>query len=310
MGVGSQSEPTNVLEDKTAVVDQPSFVVYPPFCEKPQAKCVAPNGEVQSLSAFPAPVCVPLTENVSALPQQLPPSYVVFGGARYEQMPLPRKTRSRVGSSGDCQRAISLKRTTLAYMKGQLKLAGEYLHLETPPVPLVAPQGREVVRSTTIAAEHALSSDEGVFSPKNIWTVAYMGTAKALHSFIESFDVDAINAKGFVLYNRRQYGIKKCGEKLLLGLGRKATPLQFAAVAGHLDNVVLLLHCGAKDDSTPHLKEIVADDVMEIIQGLTAGARSRRGVMGSKAKVGHNAPVTSVPVPLKAEVVVPPVVVV
>ncbi|RNF25771.1 calphotin-like protein [Trypanosoma conorhini] len=307
MGVASQAELVNVSEEKSAVVEQPGFAVYPPSCEKPQLQRVAPFGEVQLPCAFAAPVCVPVTESLSTLPQQLPPPYVVFGGARYEQVPLAKKTRRHLDSSGSCQRATALKRDMLAYMRAQLKLAGEYLHLGAPEVPLNAPHGRELSRSTTVTAEFALSSGDGSFSQNNIWTVAYTGTVKALHTFIESLEVDTVNAKGFVLYNRRQYGIKKCGERFLLGLGRKATPIQFDAVAGHLDNVVLLLHCGARDDSAPRLKDIVAADAMEIIQEVTAGSRGRRAALGSKAKAGHDVPVTRAPVPLRAEEVVPPV---
>ncbi|EKF30082.1 hypothetical protein MOQ_006112 [Trypanosoma cruzi marinkellei] len=307
-GISAVSPPgqKDVVEEKSTVAEQFAFAVYPPSCDNPQTKHVASFGKVRFPSVFAAPVCVPVTEIVSALPQQLPPPYVVFGGARYEQLPFAKKAHRYVDPSRNCQRATAMKRASLDYMTGQLKLAREYLDLGTLPVPPDAPKGGEPLSSGVITPATALSFEDGAFSQKNIWTVAYTGSAKELHSFIESFDVDALNANGFVLYNRRQYGIKRLGEKFVLGLGKKASPLQFAAVAGHLDNVVLLLHYGAMDNSSPRLKDIVGADVMKMIRGLRVGLRSRRAAPSSKAEVEDGVLVTNAPLSLTAEEVVPP----
>ncbi|ESS65594.1 hypothetical protein TCDM_05981 [Trypanosoma cruzi Dm28c] len=306
MSVVSTPGQKDVVEEKSTVAEQPAFTVYPPSCDKTQTKHVSLFGRVRFPSVFAAPVCVPAREILSALPQQLPPPYVVFGGARYDQMPFTKKAQRYVDPSRSCQRATAMKRASLDYMKGQLKLAREYLDLGTSPVPPDAPKGGQPLLNGVITPATALSFEDGAFSQKNIWTVAYTGSAKELHGFIESLDVDALNANGFVLYNRRQYGIKKLGEKFVLGLGQKASPLQFAAVAGHLDNVVLLLHYGAMDNSTPRLKDIVGADVMKMILGLRAGLRCRRAAPSSKAKVEDDVLLTNAPLPLTAEEVVPP----
>ncbi|ORC85512.1 calphotin-like protein [Trypanosoma theileri] len=285
-------------------------LVYPPFPTQQQKQRVVPFGSVGIPIAFAAPDRVSLGAITFTMPRQLPPPYIVFGGARYDHVPPPRKTRKVADSNGTCERTDVVRRTNLEHISEQLKLASTYLHLNPSRQPLQSSSQEEELRNdvdvkTLVTPSY---SEEGVFSSKNIWTVAYSKSVKVLHDFIKDLDRDAINAKGYVLYNRRHYGIKKCGEKFVLGLGQKATPLQFAAVAGHLDSVVLLLHCGSQDDSAPHLIEILGDDVMKVIKSLRPGNRMKRETHRSRSQVEHTAK-TATLIQLKAEEIVPPTIV-
>ncbi|KEG13164.1 calphotin-like protein [Trypanosoma grayi] len=280
-----------------------SPVVYPPFSANQQKRHVVPFGEFMIPTVFAAPVCVSVEETASALPQQLPPPYIVFGGARYEHFPVARKARHFDDPNSRCQREAEMMKTTLKSMSEQLKLAVSYLHLEPPTFLKASPQVRKGLRHNVDTPIVTSLSEEGAFSQKNIWTVAYTGSAKELHVFIEDLDSDALNAKGCVLYSRRQYGIKKCGEKYVLGLGQKGSALQFAAVAGHLDNVLLLLHCGAEDYTIPRLKDILGADVMQTIQAMRVSSRAKRIARFTCAKVDHG-PRTKSPEPLTAQEIV------
>ncbi|KAH9578139.1 hypothetical protein LSM04_005950 [Trypanosoma melophagium] len=300
---GKATEEVNMSQDCSIVP-----LVYPPFPTKQQKRHVVPFGEVGIPTVFAAPDRVSLEAITFTLPQQLPPQYIVFGGARYDHVPPPRKSRKVVDPIGICQRADVVRKSTLEHVSEQLKLAGMYLQLKPSTHLLQSSFQVEEELRNDVDVRKALTpsySEEGVFSSKNIWTVAYSRSVKFLHDFIKDLNRDALNAKGYVLYNRRHYGIKKRGEDFVLGLGQKATPLQFAALAGHLDSVVLLLQCGSQDDSTPSLMEILGNDAMKIIQSLRPGNRVKRETHRSLSQVDHDT-TTGTLVQLKAQEIVFP----
>ena len=99
-------------------------------------------------------------------------------------------------------------------------------------------------------AEH--DSRTAPIVPSSLCDAAFVCRGPDLEKYIEDHDkmnrVEYVNMLGFVHYNGHESGIKKCGERYLLGLGSKASPLHFAALAARMDNVLVLLKAGAAWD--------------------------------------------------------------
>lgn len=127
------------------------------------------------------------------------------------------------------------------------------------------------------------------FSKTNIWTVAYGGNSRQLQAYLEKLKKsDAIHGVGYVNLRHRQWGIKRAAEEYQLGLGMKATPLQFAAVARRLDNVIVLLSNGARDDTEPRLKALVSPETYEVIMSVTGPKKTAAKPSSPPAAVTAN----------------------
>ncbi|CBH15903.1 hypothetical protein, conserved [Trypanosoma brucei gambiense DAL972] len=226
------------------------------------------------------------------------PSYVVFGGARYNRVDVPPGAVKVLKRSNEKLISVS-PRNTAKYMSHQLQLASAILRLDS----LMRPPSSSfdaAARFSAVAPQDAGPLECDTFSLKNIWTIAYAGSVKDLHAFIE-LDGSAVSARGFVVYNRRHYGVKRLSEKFVLGLGQKATPLQYAAIAGHVDSVVLLLCMGAEDDSYPYLRDILGDELETTVKGVNAKLRSPRKHHCSRRKGKRGPAPTVAPPPPAAE---------
>jgi hypothetical protein len=108
------------------------------------------------------------------------------------------------------------------------------------------------------------------FGSKSLVALAFCGTPESIEKFLSEkcpkigvAREKCINAASHIVYHNRLLGIKKTGERYTIGLGCKATPLQFACVAGKMDNVLYLLQCGAEDVVAPKLAAICAANQME-----------------------------------------------
>lgn len=219
---------------------------------------------------------------LASLPATLPPEYVIFGGARYSGAPLdllrppphpprvPAKKTSAFYASAEAQR--------LQFLQDQLDVAKNFLKIEArrlnktlspaaadppAPPPLLSCSERDDVLTKP--------GEEEDVSKATIWTTAYFGTPQQLHRALTSKRFDGmLSCAGQVQYRRRQWGLKRAGETFVLGLGMKATALQFAAAAGKLDSVVLLLTSGAKDTGTPRLQQILSPEAMAMVNSICA----------------------------------------
>ncbi|KPI89389.1 putative calphotin-like protein [Leptomonas seymouri] len=245
-----------------------------------------PLAETKTPHVLPPPLLLQWCEAdvLASLPLTLPPEYVIFGGARYSGSPLdllrppcvPRVPARKTGAyyeSAETQR--------LQFLFDQLDVAKNYLKIEarrlaevrnTALAPL-PPPSVEPVPSASRNGEDVLvkPGEEEDLSKATVWTAAYFGSPQQLHRVLTSKSFDGmLSGAGYVQYRRRQWGLKRAGATFVLGLGMKATALQFAAAAGKLDNVVLLLASGAKDTAFPPLKEILLKESMAAIAAICA----------------------------------------
>lgn len=204
------------------------------------------------------------------IPAPLPPSHVLFGGAKYSTNTFPFCPPSRTRER--CRRAPTTEDSEgrhLRFLREQLHVANKYLkidHSQSPVAthrdarPQTSLQDAEVAPVSNPAAE---TID---LSKANLCTAAYAGTLQQLQAALEAAKCpNVIHGAGYVSVGRRQWGLKRQGSKYILGLGMKATPLQFAAAARRLDNIVFLLTNGARDDVAPHMQEMLPKDVVDII---------------------------------------------
>ncbi|AYU84125.1 hypothetical protein, conserved [Leishmania donovani] len=218
-------------------------------------------------------------EVLAALPTTLPPEYVVFGGARYSGASLnlvrPPLTVTR-GAKRTTHLHDAMEVQRLQFLVDQLEVARHYLKIEARCVTKeqrssssLTTAGCAAVPTDTVSdAIHKPEGAEDV-TKANIWTAAYFGSPQQLGSVMEKRKFDGIlDSAGYVHYKRRQWGLKRVGDTFVLGLGSRGTPLQFAAAAGKLDSVVLLLASGARDTTFPRLKEILSADSMQVIESV------------------------------------------
>lgn len=220
---------------------------------------------------------------LASLPATLPPEYVIFGGARYSGAPLdllrppPPHPKAQEKRSSAYYESVEAQR--LQFLQDQLAVAKNYLRIETRRMTEV----RNAVATAAPNANSSLPKANGVegvlvkpgeeedLSKATIWTTAYFGSPQQLHRVLATKKFDGmLSCAGQVQYRHRQWGLKRAGETFVLGLGMKATALQFAAAAGKLDCVVLLLINGAKDDAAPRLKDILSKEAMEMIASICA----------------------------------------
>lgn len=169
-------------------------------------------------------------------------------------------------------------------MIDQLSLAKNYLKLETERVSsdLWAADGRlsplkakEGGWAAAAAAGEGADGGEVDYAKASIWTVAYGGTPRQLQAHLDRVkEAGVLHGVGYVNLHHRQWGIKKAGEAYQLGLGMKATPLQFAAVAQRLDNVMVLLSNGARDQTEPRLRALCSPETYELILKATKPQRA------------------------------------
>ncbi|KAL7707283.1 hypothetical protein N2W54_001524 [Lotmaria passim] len=245
-----------------------------------------PLAEAKMPQLLPAPSLLQWSEAdvLASLPLTLPPEYVIFGGARYSGAPLDLLRPPLVPKVPAAKTAAyfeSAEAQHLQFLLDQLDVAKNYLKIEAqrmagarnaaaspPPLPM-----ESVLRAAASSAEDVLvkPGEEENLGKATIWTTAYFGTPQQLYRVLTSRKWDGmLSSAGHVQYRRRQWGLKRAGETFVLGLGMKATALQFAAAAGKLDNVVLLLTNGAKDNASPPLKEILSKDSMAMIASICA----------------------------------------
>jgi hypothetical protein len=180
---------------------------------------------------------------------------------------------------------------------------------------------------------YSLSAD--AFRSDSLWTVAYAGAPDAVAKAVKAecdllgaTETAVANGLGFVCFDTRRLGIKKCGGGYVLGLGAKASPLQFAAVAGRVDNCLQLLRCGANPDiGCPSAAEIARTNEFQAITDLIAafkkveeGAKKKKqkkvmdkaqpadsAVATSAAAAAHMTPATPPPTVAASLNSVPPV---
>ncbi|KAG5465281.1 hypothetical protein LSCM4_00736 [Leishmania orientalis] len=226
-----------------------------------------------------APLSCSEAEVLAALPATLPPEYVIFGGAKYSGAVLDH-VRPQLAATTKVKRATHSHDVTecqrLQFLVDQLEVARHYLKIDTRRVA----QAQRTASSLATASHAAVPTVDGsdtIQKPEevddvdkaNIWTAAYFGSPLQLSAVMEKRKFDGmLDSTGYVHYRRRQWGLKRVGDTFLLGLGLRGTLLQFAAVAGKLDSVVLLLACGARDTAAPRLKEILSTESMQTIQAV------------------------------------------
>lgn len=226
-------------------------------------------------------------EASGAVPTPLPPLAVVFGGAKYSSGAFeqcPRPAHAPATQEGHIDPYADWRR--LQFMVDQLAVAKNYLLLENAKVSkayssLTSAHAPPVPRggaSSPTAAEGGGEAQTGDSGPidlakANLCTVAYCGSPRQLQASLKRLKgTDSIHSSGFVSLGRRQWGIKRHGEEYQLGLGMKATALQFAAVAGRLDNVVVLLAHGARNGAEPTLKALLPPDTYQLVTSATTTA--------------------------------------
>ncbi|GET93798.1 hypothetical protein, conserved [Leishmania tarentolae] len=235
-------------------------------------------------------------EVLGALPATLPPEYVMFGGARYSgasfnllRPPLAVTTSAK--RTTHTRDAMEVQR--LQFLVEQLEVARHYLKIEARrvtkeqrPLPYVTMAGDAAPPTDTVSDAIYKSEEATDVSKANIWTAAYFGSPQQLSAVMEKRKFDgSLDSAGYVQYRRRQWGLKRAGDTFALGLGSRGTPLQFAAAAGKLESVVLLLESGARDTAAPHLKEILSAESMRVIEAvLKPCSRAPRYHRTSKAE--------------------------
>jgi hypothetical protein len=213
--------------------------------------------------------------------------------------PHPHKPAKR--HHVDANRASTALEKSLRHCKLQLESLETLRQCRRPPVT----DGQlTVVHSNTAAANpreapdmraYSLSTD--AFRTTDVWTVAYSGTPDAVAKAIKedcdmlgSAETVAANALGYVCFSRRYLGIKKCRGVFVLGLGAKASPLEFAAAAGRVDNCLQLLRSGALPDSgSPSASEIARVNGFQAIVDLIATFKKTEAEKKMKKKCNKGA---------------------
>lgn len=252
------------------------------------------------------------------VPLPLPPDYIVFGGARYAsslvKLPRPLTIAERRRQDKEAE----AERRRLQFMVDQLDVARHYLKAQVSACESVLQALAAPTASPTAERESSVASvvpEVGAFATveddsldlsgkANLCTVAYAGTPPQLHTLLEKHKRDGtINQPGSVSLQRRQWGLKRVSSYFVLGLGMKATPLQFAAVAGRLDNVVVLLGHGARDSSFPTLKDILSAESYEVVSSLQKRTRAPR----ASSTGGPPTPLPATPTAAPAEAQAAPV---
>lgn len=175
------------------------------------------------------------------------------------------------------------------FLSEQLNIGYEYLHMEHKPVnsfctPNKIDRGRNISSSTHIQTKSSAStltntgvSNSGTSAPAlcssvevsnkwNWWALAVFGSPSELLERLNAQTADSqlIDSIGYVNSHRRLWGLKKSSNTYSLGFGTKATALQFAAVMGRFDNVLLLVLRQAKD-TPPFLKDILSESAYSMI---------------------------------------------
>lgn len=216
-------------------------------------------------------------EVLAALPTTLPPKYVVFGGARYSGASLdlarpPLTVTKGAKRTTHLHGAMEVQR--LQFLVDQLELARHYLKIEARrvtkeqrPSSSLPTAGCAAAPTDAVSAAIRKPEEAEDVAKANIWTAAYFGSPQQLRAVMEKRKFDGmLDSAGYVHYRRRQWGLKRVGDTFALGLGSRGTPLQFAAAAGKLDSLVLLLASGARDTAFPRLREILSADSMQVIE--------------------------------------------
>lgn len=283
-------EPTAVEELLSGASPPPDFRkwIFPLICDGESQLSNGPEKtpfatlKVPNVSISPSVVTLNAMEILQQLPVPLPPEFVIFGGAKYSGIPLDMPRPPPLTSDDElrkAQRSEASELQRLQFLVDQLDIAKRYLKMEVKRVSQFdtfgVAQGRgggsgglEGKGMTASPLATVEEGDEDI-SKSNIYTVAYFGTPQQLMAVVEKMKHrDALNSAGYVAYRRRRWGLKRQGETYALGLGMKGTPLQFAAVAGKLDNTILLLLQGATDTSSPLLKDILSPESARLVRSI------------------------------------------
>ncbi|CCW63195.1 unnamed protein product [Phytomonas sp. EM1] len=218
---------------------------------------------------------------VDVVPAPMCPDYVMFGGAQYHSF-FPFSMRSRSGkdqsnlklesSPENLSSLVELKR--IQFMLDQLKVAQRYLQLRRAEAealigyeqaPVSAPQGDD---QDGLPREREVDLAPTDVEKGTLWTLAWAGTAAQLQGALGKLccGSNALDALGYVTLGRHQWGLKRIKGEYVLGLGMKATALQFAAVSGRLDNVIVLISNGAADRFSPRLCDILPKPVYKLLK--------------------------------------------
>lgn len=133
-------------------------------------------------------------------------------------------------------------------------------------IPSALPRG---VNSSSTAPRGGtvLDACTEVSNKLNWWTLAILGSPAQLLERLQHAqgqNNDLIDSIGYIHLNRRLWGLKKSSNTYSLGFGKKATALQFAAIMGRFDNVLLLVLHHAKD-TPPLLKDLVSESTYSLI---------------------------------------------
>ncbi|CCW70103.1 unnamed protein product [Phytomonas sp. Hart1] len=209
------------------------------------------------------------------------PGYVMFGGAQYLSF-FPFSACSRKGMNRLNPKLESSRENTnylaelkrIQFMSDQLKVARRFLRLKgaegkairrTDQVTVAPPQD-DIQDTLPYESEIALTPID--LEKGTIWTLAWAGTPLQLQDALRKQDPESntLDALGYVTLGRHQWGLKRNKDEYVLGLGMKATALQFAVVSGRLDNVILLLFNGAADCFVPHLFDILPKRVYNLLK--------------------------------------------
>ncbi|CAJ1014114.1 hypothetical protein Q4I32_008436 [Leishmania shawi] len=218
-------------------------------------------------------------EVLATLPTMLPPDYIIFGGAKYSSTSLdlvhpPLAVATSAKRTLDFHNAMEAQR--LQFLVDQLEVARHYLKIEARRVAkaqrtasTLTTAGYTAVPIDTVSDAIQKSGETEDVAMTNIWSAAYFGSPQQLTAMMEKCKLDGVlDSVGYVHYRRRLWGLKRVGDRFELGLGLRGTLLQFAAAAGKLDNVVILLTSGARDTATPRLKEILSAESMQIVEAI------------------------------------------
>ncbi|KPA81899.1 calphotin-like protein [Leptomonas pyrrhocoris] len=279
--------PPPVAEEEELKIPDYSKWLYPALLSTaaaPKPEMKFPLAETKTPHMLPPAILLQWCEAdvLASLPLTLPPEYVIFGGARYSGAPLdllrppfvPQVSFEKTSAyyeSAEAQRLqFLLDQLDVAknYLKIEVKRMAEVRHVASTPPPPVDPVPSASRSGEDVLLKHGEEED---LSKATVWTTAYFGSPQQLNRVLTSKNADGVlSSAGYVQYHRRQWGLKRTGDTFVLGLGMKATALQFAAAAGKLDNVVLLLTKGAKDNASPPLKEILLKESMVMITAICA----------------------------------------
>ena len=195
---------------------------------------------------------------------------IVIGGTLYDAATLRRGVTSSRGSRPNLyqntvtarpsSRGVTHVSSELSKIRLLRESRGEAAHR-----PIGGPSSAGVEEGL-LGASRPMSSFAGggsithrsavdlALSPDSLCNAACSGDVTSLkklvahHIIVVGADAySLVNAAGFVTLNRVRYGLKRSGSTFTIGLGGKATPLQFAAVFGQTSAAKYLLDAGASD---------------------------------------------------------------